>query len=91
MPSGIDAPNLARSIPIEKILAGWSAGFLYQNGERVRPEQGSTPTRIVLPGYEGNIEHQIGTLPASKSVPTPAYTKDESGEVHGHFSPMVRR
>jgi sulfane dehydrogenase subunit SoxC len=73
---GNDAPNLARSIPIEKILEDGLLA-LYQNGERVRPEQGY-PMRLVLPGYEGNMN--IKWVTSLQVVPTPAYTKDESGE-----------
>ena len=73
---GHDAPNLARSIPIEKIL-GDGLLALYQNGERVRPEQGY-PMRLVLPGYEGNMN--IKWVTSLQVVSAPAHTKDESGE-----------
>jgi len=50
---GADSGAMVRSIPLEKarddaVLA------LYQNGERLRPEQGY-PTRLLLPGWEGNM------------------------------------
>ena len=73
---GNDAPNLARSIPIEKMM-GDSILALYQNGERVRPEQGY-PMRLVLPGYEGNMN--IKWVTSLQVSPEPAHTKDESGE-----------
>ena len=48
-----DAASLSRSIPLKEaheqgILA------LYQNGERLRPEQGY-PLRLLMPGWEGNL------------------------------------
>ena len=49
----------------------------YQNGERVRPEQGY-PMRLVLPGYEGNMN--IKWVTSLQVVSAPAHTKDESGE-----------
>jgi sulfane dehydrogenase subunit SoxC len=73
---GNDAPNIARSIPLENIM-GDGILALYQNGERIRPEQGY-PMRLVLPGYEGNMNIKwITSLQVSSG---PAYTKDESGE-----------
>lgn len=73
---GNDAPNLARSIPIEKAM-GDAVLALYQNGERVRPEQGY-PMRLVLPGYQGNMN--IKWVTSLQVTSRPAYTKDESGE-----------
>lgn len=73
---GNDAPNLARSIPIEK-ATGDAILALYQNGERVRPEQGY-PMRLVLPGYQGNMN--IKWVTSLQIASQPAYTKDESGE-----------
>lgn len=50
---GADACLMTRSVPIEKAmddaLLAWA-----QNGEPIRPEQGF-PLRLVLPGWEGNI------------------------------------
>src|SRR5436309_2415957 len=49
---GEDAAVMARSIPMEK--ASEDALIAYgQNGEALRPEQGY-PTRLLLPGWEGN-------------------------------------
>ena len=73
---GNDAPNLARSIPLEKIM-GDGILALYQNGERIRPEQGY-PMRLVLPGYEGNMN--IKWITSLQVTSGPAYTKDELGE-----------
>lgn len=73
---GNDAPNLARSIPLEKVIDDGMLA-LYQNGERVRPEQGY-PMRLLLPGYEGNMN--IKWVTSLQVVNQPAHTKDESGE-----------
>ena len=68
---GNDAPSLARSIPMEKIMTDGMLA-LYQNGERLRPEQGY-PMRLLLPGYEGNMNIKwVTSLWVTK---TPAYTK----------------
>ncbi len=73
---GNDAPNLARSIPMEKIV-GDGMLALYQNGERLRPEQGY-PMRLLLPGYEGNMN--VKWLTSLWVTDAPAHTKGESGE-----------
>src|SRR6201997_2521047 len=50
---GADAAALTRSVPIEKCLD--DAMLVYsQNGERLRPQQGY-PLRLLLPGFEGNM------------------------------------
>jgi sulfane dehydrogenase subunit SoxC len=50
---GGDACKLTRSVPLEK---AWDDALVVwaQNGEPLRPEQGF-PLRLLLPGYEGNI------------------------------------
>lgn len=73
---GNDAPSLARSIPIEKIMQDGILA-LYQNGERLRPEQGY-PMRLLLPGYEGNMNVKYVT--SLWVTDAPAHTKHESGE-----------
>jgi len=73
---GNDAPSLARSIPMEKIMADGMLA-LYQNGERLRPEQGY-PMRLLLPGYEGNMN--VKWVTSLWVTDAPVYTKDESGE-----------
>ena len=50
---GADAKNLSRSVPIAKGMDDAMIA-LYQNGERIQPEQGY-PMRLWLPGYEGNM------------------------------------
>lgn len=50
---GADAAAMSRSVPLAKALD--DALVVYaQNGERLRPEQGY-PLRLLLPGWEGNI------------------------------------
>ncbi len=48
-----DGAAMTRSVPMSK---GWDDGYIAygQNGEAVRPEQGY-PARLLLPGWEGNI------------------------------------
>lgn len=71
-----DAASLSRSIPLQEaheqgILA------LYQNGERIRPEQGY-PVRLLMPGWEGNLN--IKWLHRIKVTPGPTMTKDETSK-----------
>lgn len=73
---GGDGPSLARSIPMEKIMKDGILA-LYQNGERIRPEQGY-PMRLLLPGYEGNMN--VKWLTSLWVTDAPAHTKHESGE-----------
>jgi sulfane dehydrogenase subunit SoxC len=50
---GADTAALNRSVPLKK---GWDDALiaLYQNGERIMPGNGY-PMRLLLPGYEGNM------------------------------------
>ncbi|MBK0397688.1 sulfite dehydrogenase [Limibaculum sp. M0105] len=73
---GNDAPSLARSIPVEKLMDDAFIA-LYQNGERIRPEQGY-PMRLLLPGFEGNMN--VKWITSLWVTDAPAHTKDESGE-----------
>ena len=50
---GADLPTMNRSIPIAKALDDAMIA-LYQNGERINPANGY-PMRLLLPGYEGNM------------------------------------
>ncbi|MEO8386574.1 MAG: sulfite dehydrogenase [Betaproteobacteria bacterium] len=73
---GGDAASLSRSIPLaqareEGILA------LYQNGERLRPEQGY-PLRLLMPGWEGNLN--IKWLHRIKLTNGPVQAKDETSK-----------
>jgi sulfane dehydrogenase subunit SoxC len=71
-----DAASLSRSIPLTEaheqgILA------LFQNGERIRPEQGY-PLRLFMPGWEGNLN--IKWLHRIKVTAGPTMTKDETSK-----------
>jgi sulfane dehydrogenase subunit SoxC len=50
---GADASRMSRSIPLDKALDDVLVAY-GQNGEALRPEQGY-PLRLVVPGWEGNI------------------------------------
>jgi sulfane dehydrogenase subunit SoxC len=50
---GADASRMSRSIPLYKALDDVLVAY-GQNGEALRPEQGY-PLRLVVPGWEGNI------------------------------------
>ncbi len=73
---GADAAGMSRSIPMEKALDD-AIIALYQNGERLRPEQGY-PVRLFLPGYEGNMS--VKWLRRIKLTDRPTYTKDETSK-----------
>jgi sulfane dehydrogenase subunit SoxC len=73
---GADAAAMTRSIPLSKALE--DALLVYaQNGERLRPEQGY-PLRLLLPGYEGNMN--IKWLRRLKLGPEPWYTREETSK-----------
>ncbi len=75
---GADAARLNRSVPLSKIMDD-ALIALYQNGERIRPQQGY-PMRLLLPGYEGNMSvkwlHrlQVSSQPALSRQETSKYT-----------------
>ena len=50
---GADAAGIAVSLPLVK-ATGDTLAALYQNGERLRPENGY-PLRLVVPGWEGIV------------------------------------
>ncbi|HEX7919399.1 MAG TPA: sulfite dehydrogenase [Bradyrhizobium sp.] len=73
---GADAAALTRSVPIEKCLD--DAMLVYsQNGERLRPQQGY-PLRLLLPGFEGNMN--VKWLRRLKVVAEPAYSREETSK-----------
>ncbi len=75
---GADAAALTRSIPLEKCLD--DAMLVYsQNGERLRPQQGY-PLRLLLPGFEGNMN--VKWLRRLKVVAEPAYSPRGDLEIH---------
>jgi sulfane dehydrogenase subunit SoxC len=71
---GGDAAVMSRSVPMAKIMDD-AVLALYQNGERLRPENGY-PVRLFLPGYEGNMN--VKWLRRLKVVGEPTYTRDET-------------
>jgi sulfane dehydrogenase subunit SoxC len=76
MAEGADAAAMTRSIPIDKCLD--DAMLVYsQNGERLRPQQGY-PLRLLLPGFEGNMN--IKWLRRLKAVAEPVYSREETSK-----------
>jgi len=73
---GADAARLNRSIPLDKILDDAMLA-LYQNGERLRPEQGY-PMRLFLPGFEGNTS--VKWLHRLEVSATPAMSRQETSK-----------
>ena len=73
---GADANAMSRSLPMEKALDDVMVA-LYQNGERLRPEQGY-PMRLVVPGWEGNLN--VKWLRRLKVVEEPVHTRDETSK-----------
>ncbi|PYN20594.1 MAG: sulfite dehydrogenase [Candidatus Rokuibacteriota bacterium] len=71
---GADAAAMSRSVPMRKAMDDAMLA-LYQNGERLRPENGY-PVRLFLPGYEGNMS--VKWLRRIKVTDTPTMTKDET-------------
>ncbi len=73
---GADSAAMTRSVPLSKIMDDAMLA-LYQNGERVRPEQGY-PMRLLLPGWEGNM--CVKWLRRLKLTDGPTHTKDETSK-----------
>jgi sulfane dehydrogenase subunit SoxC len=73
---GADAAGMSRSIPIAKAMDD-ALIALYQNGERIRPSNGY-PMRLLLPGYEGNMN--VKWLRRIKVTEGPTMTKDETSK-----------
>jgi sulfane dehydrogenase subunit SoxC len=71
---GADAAAMSRSVPLEK-LRDDAIIALYQNGERLRPENGY-PMRLFLPGWEGNMS--VKWLRRLKVNAAPTMTRDET-------------
>ena len=73
---GADAAALTRSVPIGKCLE--DAMLVYsQNGERLRPQQGY-PLRLLLPGFEGNMN--VKWLRRLHVVAEPVYSREETSK-----------
>jgi sulfane dehydrogenase subunit SoxC len=73
---GADAAGMSRSVPLAKGMDD-ALIALYQNGERIRPSNGY-PMRLLLPGYEGNM--QVKWLRRIKVTEGPTMTKDETSK-----------
>jgi sulfane dehydrogenase subunit SoxC len=71
---GADSLALSRSIPLKKGLDDAMVA-LYQNGERLMPGNGY-PMRLLLPGYEGNMN--VKFLRRIKLIDQPAMSYYES-------------
>ena len=73
---GADAAAMMRSIPIQKCLE--DAMLVYsQNGERLRPQQGY-PLRLLLPGFEGNMN--VKWLRRLHVAAEPTYSREETSK-----------
>lgn len=73
---GADAAAMTRSVPIEKALDDAILAYA-QNGERLRPENGY-PLRLLLPGYEGNMN--VKWLHRLKLGDQPFQTREETSK-----------
>lgn len=71
---GADAARHVRSIPLSKALDDTIVAY-GQNGEAVRPEQGY-PLRLVVPGWEGNVN--VKWLRRLQVADQPAMARDEA-------------
>ncbi len=73
---GADAAALNISIPLEKLMDD-ALLALYQNGERLRPENGY-PLRLVLPGWEGILN--VKWLRQLRLTDEPLMSRDETAQ-----------
>ena len=73
---GGDAAAMTRSIPLEKAMKDCFLAY-GQNGEAIRPEQGY-PLRLIVPGYEGNIN--IKWLRRIEVSDAPFMTREETSK-----------
>jgi sulfane dehydrogenase subunit SoxC len=73
---GADGAMLSRSVPIDKMLDDAFVAYA-QNGEAIRPENGY-PMRLILPGWEGNIN--IKWLRRLKIGDKPFMTREETSK-----------
>lgn len=72
---GDDAARMTRSIPLKAMDDALLV--LFQNGERLRPENGY-PLRLLLPGFEGNMN--VKWLRRLQVVAEPAMVRDETSK-----------
>lgn len=73
---GADGVSLNVSIPVAKLKED-AIVALYQNGERIRPEQGY-PMRLIVPGWEGIVN--VKWLRRLHVAAEPAMTRDETAK-----------
>lgn len=73
---GADAGALNVSLPLAKLREDCFIA-LYQNGERIRPEQGY-PLRLIVPGWEGIVN--VKWLRRLQLTNEPAMTRDETAK-----------
>ena len=73
---GADSAAMSRSVPLTKAYDD-ALIALYQNGERLRPENGY-PVRLLLPGWQGNMS--VKWLSRIKVTDGPTHTKDETSK-----------
>jgi sulfane dehydrogenase subunit SoxC len=73
---GADAGALNVSIPLAKLREDCIVA-VYQNGERLRPEQGY-PLRLIVPGWEGIVN--VKWLRRIELATMPAMTRDETAK-----------
>jgi len=78
---GADAAAMSRSVPLEKCLDDAMIA-LFQNGEAIRPEQGY-PMRLLLPGFEGNIN--VKWLRRLNVMDAPVDARDETS----HYTELL--
>jgi sulfane dehydrogenase subunit SoxC len=78
---GADAAAMSRSIPLEKCMDDAMIA-LYQNGEAIRPEQGF-PMRLLLPGFEGNMN--VKWLRRLNLIDVPVDARDETS----HYTELM--
>lgn len=87
---GSDAAKMTRSIPVTKGLREGMIAY-GQNGEALRPEQGY-PTRLFLPGWEGNTSVkwirriEVSDQPFMTREETSKYTESIKGGKIRQFS-----
>ena len=92
---GGDASALDRSIPVDQALKIGAMLVYGQNGEALRPEQGY-PVRLVVPGFEGNmnvkwLRHiELRRSPAMTYQETAYYTELLPGGKAEQFNFMMR-
>lgn len=73
MCEGADGGSHVRNVPLQKFYDDAILAF-YQNGERIRPDQGY-PCRLFLPGFEGNMN--VKWIHRMEVVDSPSQSKDE--------------